>query len=199
MKELTTTELRQQIGSLKDEVEKGPIRIIWKEPKPNGKEIYSAILTKEERGQTMGLFSKFRKKGAEAAVEIKKFEKRDLMEALVGASLLVAAADGDIDDDELLKLDKQLQANPCMSAFGPEIGKEVNRFTAMLEAGFRTGKAKILREIKDIATNKEEAEDVFLAAIEMAESDGEVDADEKKILSEIGKILGLSLRDYGLE
>ena len=47
MKELTTTELRNDLGNLKYYLEKGPVRIIWKEPKPNGKEIFSAILTKE--------------------------------------------------------------------------------------------------------------------------------------------------------
>jgi len=47
MKELTTTELRNGLGDLRNFLEKGPVRIIWREQKPNGKEVFSAILTKE--------------------------------------------------------------------------------------------------------------------------------------------------------
>lgn len=147
----------------------------------------------------MAFFKMFKKKGREAAMEMKKFEKRDLMEGVVGACLLVAFADGELEKDEIESMEKQLAANPCLEGFGAEIGKTMNKFQAMLEAGWLIGKTKILREIKDCASDKEESEDIFVAAITIAQADGEVEPEEVKILGEIGRALGLSLRDYGLE
>ena len=92
----------------------------------------------------------FKKKLNEGKAELKKVENRDLMEAIIGGSLLVAAADGNIDDGELMSLEKQVTANPSLEHFGAEIGKEINRFEKMLDAGFRIGKMKILREIADV-------------------------------------------------
>jgi len=92
------------------------------------------------------MFGKFlKKKLGEGKAEMQKVENRDLMEAIVGGSLLVAAADGNIDIDELESLEKQVQANPSLEHFGAEIGKTINRFEKQLEAGFRLGKMKILR------------------------------------------------------
>jgi tellurite resistance protein TerB len=141
----------------------------------------------------------FGKKGKAAAQEVKKMANRDLMEGLVGASLLVAAADGEIEPEEVESLEKQLECNPALEGFGPEIGKTINKFTSMLEAGFLIGKTKIMREIKDCASDPEEAEDIFVAAITIAQADGEVEPEEQVILAEIGRTLGLSVRDYGLD
>jgi len=146
------------------------------------------------------MFGNFlKKKFGAAKVEIKKVENRDLMEAIVGGCLLVAAADGNIDDDELISLNKQIQSNDALSHFGAEIGKEINRFEKMLEAGFRLGKMKILREIADVKNNPEEAEEVFINMLTVAEADGEIDPGELAILKEVGNTLGVRLSDFGIE
>lgn len=145
------------------------------------------------------MFKMFKKKGKEAAKEIKKFENRDLMEGLVGACLLVAYADGELEDDEVLNMEAQLAANPALEGFGGEINQTVNRFKSMLDAGFLIGKVKIMREIKECSNDDAECEDIFVAALTIAQSDGEVEPEEVKILQEIARNLGLSPRDYGLE
>lgn len=148
----------------------------------------------------MGFFGNLiGKKLADGKQELKKIENRDMMEAIVGGCLLVAAADGEISDDELLALDSQISANESLSHFGAEIGKVMNRFEAQLKTGFRIGKMKILREIGDIKSNPEEAEEVFVNMLTIAESDGEIDAGELAVLKEVGGKLGIRLADYGLE
>ena len=148
----------------------------------------------------MGFLSKWIKgKAQEGKVELKKIENRDLMEAIVGGSLLVAAADGTISDEELVSLDKQINSNVALSHFGAEIGITINRFEKQLDTGFRIGKMKILREIEDIKSNPADAEEVFINMITIAEADGEIDADELKILKEVGGKLGLRLSEYGIE
>lgn len=135
--------------------------------------------------------------GAKRAV--KKLENRDLMQAVVGACLLVAAADGEISKKESEQIDKQLRANKNLEHFGSEITAQVNLYTEQLEAGFRLGRMNILREIKEIANNPLDAEDVFTNALVVAEGEDGVSDGEKKVLVEIGNILGLRLKDFGIE
>lgn len=141
----------------------------------------------------------FGKKTAGAAAEIKKMANRDLAEGLVGACLLVAAADGEIEPEEIENLNAQLDAHPALQGFGGEIGKMVDSFSGRLNAGFLIGKTQIMREIGDCAHNEQEAEDIFVAAITIAQSDGEVEPEEVVVLKEIGKKLNLNLASYGIE
>ncbi|MDH1236554.1 tellurite resistance TerB family protein [Stutzerimonas stutzeri] len=134
-----------------------------------------------------------------AKVAAKKLENRDLMQAVVGACLLVAAADGSISKEEAGQIDKQLRANKNLEHFGSEITAQTNLYTEQLEASFRIGRMNILREIKDIASNPLDAEEVFVNAIAVAEAEGGLDDGELKVLSEIGTLLGLRLKDFGLE
>lgn len=141
----------------------------------------------------------FKKKLFGAKVAAKKLENRDLMQAVVGACLLVAAADGSISKEEAAQIDKQLRANKNLEHFGSEITAQTNLYTEQLEASFRIGRMNILREIKDVASNPLDAEEVFVNAIAVAEAEGGLDEGELKVLGEIGNILGLRLKDFGLE
>ncbi|MGB1291773.1 MAG: tellurite resistance TerB family protein [Pseudoalteromonas sp.] len=141
----------------------------------------------------------FKKKAGDAKAELKKVENRDLMEAIIGGSLLVAAADGSIDDEELVSLEKQVSSNDSLKHFGAEIGKTINNFEKQLESGFRIGKMKILREIADIKNNPADAEEVFVNMLTIAEADGEIDEKELAILKEVGQTLGIRLSEYGIE
>lgn len=131
-------------------------------------------------------------------VAAKKMENRDLMQAVVGGCLLVAAADGSISQDESNQIDRQLRANKNLEHFGSEITEIVNRFTEQLTAGFLLGKMNIMREIRDVKNNQADAEEVFVNMIVVAQSDGEISAKELEVLTQIGNELGLRLKDYGL-
>ena len=140
----------------------------------------------------MGFFSNIIKSS-------KKVKNKNVMEAIIAASLLVAAADGDISKQEILILNDLLANNDLLSAFKPQdIKNTVDRYSKLLVAGFRVGKVKMLREIADIADNAEQAEEVFVTAITIAEADGTIEKSEMDVLKEIGTKLGLSLSDYGL-
>lgn len=135
--------------------------------------------------------------GAKKAV--KKLENRDLMQAIVGGCLLVAAADGEISKNEAAQIDIQIRANKNLEHFGAEITSTVNLFTEQLQAGFRLGRMNIMREIKDIANNPMDAEEVFVNMLTVAEGDGNVSPEEIKVLAEIGTLLSLRLKDFGIE
>ena len=144
----------------------------------------------------MGFFSK-KLFGAKASV--KKLENRDLMQAIIGGCLLVAAADGEISKNESAQVDLQIRANKNLEHFGAEITKQVNLFTEQLQAGFRLGRMNIMREIRDIKNNPADAEEVFVNMLTVAEGDGNISPEEMKVLVEIGTELGLRPKDFGLD
>lgn len=142
------------------------------------------------------MFGKFANKLFSGA---KKIENRDLMEAIVGGGLLVAAADGDIEKDELNKLEKLISGNENLKHFKSDIGKTIRRFTDLLEGDFLVGRSKILREIRDIQGNDEHVEDVVLNILAIAKSDGEVEPAERKVIEEIARELGYRLSEEHFE
>jgi tellurite resistance protein TerB len=133
-----------------------------------------------------------------AGRSIKKLENRDLMQAIVGGCLLVAAADGEISKNEAAQIDIQIRANKALEHFGVEITKTVNLFTEQLQAGFRLGRMNIMREIRDIKNNPADAEEVLVNMLTVAEGDGSISPEEMKVLDEIAVELGLRLKDFGL-
>lgn len=145
------------------------------------------------------MFGMFKKKANQARVEMKKVENRDLMQAIVGGCLLVAAADGEIEKSEAEKLEKLIRSNKSLDHFGAEISDTIGRFTEQLEASFRVGRMNILREIRDVKGNPAEAEEAFVNMLTIAEADGEIEPAEMKVLAEVGRELGLRLSDFGIE
>lgn len=146
------------------------------------------------------MFSLFKKKAAaamgEAKAEIKKVENRDFMEAAVGVMILVSAADGEIEPTELAKLQKTLETLPELQGFGSEIGKTVDKFTSYFELGFKLGKSRIMRELKDVKGTEKDKEDILALGAVAAMADGELEPAEEAVLKEIAKEFGLKLEDY---
>lgn len=138
----------------------------------------------------------FGKKVNQAKAEVKKFENRDLLEAIVGGCLLVAAADGGIEDSEVKKIDSLLRTNKNLEHFGSEITELVNRFSERLQSGYRVARAEILREIEDIKSDQQQKEDVLLNMLTIAEADGEIEPAEQKELETVAQRLGLRISDY---
>lgn len=147
----------------------------------------------------MALFKMFGKKAYEAKAAAKKMENRDMMEATIAGSILVAYADGDCSKEELETLTGIISNNPSLSHFGAEIGKTVDRFVGMMESGKTLGKVKVMKEIRDCQSSPDECMEIFATLIDIAQADGEIDDTELAILKEIGSELNVSLKDFGVE
>lgn len=144
------------------------------------------------------MFGLFNKRMKKAQASLKKVENRDLMEAITGGCLLIAAADGEIEQEETSKLDQLLRSNPRLQGFGNEISQTIQRFKDQLDAGFQVGRLSILREIEDIANDREHAEEVLVNMITIAGADGEFEDEEVVVIKEVAGKLGLNPADYGL-
>lgn len=138
----------------------------------------------------------FGKKVNAVKAEVKKLENRDLLEAIVGGCLLVAAADGDIEESEVKKIDSLLRTNKNLAHFGSEITELVNRFSERLQSGYRVARAEILDEISDVKGDEKQKRDVLLNMLTIAEADGEIEPAEQKELDAVAQSLGLRLADY---
>ena len=147
----------------------------------------------------MGLFTMFGKKKQEVKQNLAKVENRDLMQAIVGGSMLVAHADGTCEESELSKLDKTISALPELQHFGSEISDTINRFRQQFEVGFRIGRQKALKEIEDLKASPDEKLLCFNVMVTIAEADGEIGPEETKVLKDVATLLGINLREFGLE
>ena len=145
------------------------------------------------------MFGLFKKQANNAKVEIKKVENRDLMQAIVGAMVLIAYANGECEKSELDKIERLIAANDSLAHFGSEITQTMGKYVEFMEAGPRLGTMKIMREIADIKNNPKDAEEVFVLAITIAEADGEIEPAEMQVLGKLGRELGLRVQDFGLE
>lgn len=83
----------------------------------------------------------FGKKGREARAAMQVVQNRDLMQAIVYGAFYVAAADGDIGDDEIKKTEKLIANTPQLKGFGPELSNTMDR----AEKDFHDGGHRILR------------------------------------------------------
>ena len=123
--------------------------------------------------------------------------RTDYLEAVCAASALIAAADGEIEDDEVEATLTAVKANDVLNGSFNAVDIEKCMATMLQRAeGGRAGRAGLMKEIQDIASNKKEAEMVLYVALDIADSDGEREPEENAVLERVAKTLGLKLADY---
>lgn len=140
----------------------------------------------------MGFISRmFSKKGSEAGAAISRLENKDLVEATIFGCVAVAYADGDLEESELKNIQLQIEANDVFKGFQPaDLSLMIDKAVGLFKAGPVLGRKKAFDQIKDICRDATQAEEAFVAMITVAQSDGQIEEAEAKVLAEIGKILG---------
>lgn len=116
----------------------------------------------------------------------------DFLEAVCASAALVATSDGDISDDEIAMASKTVKSNSILAdSFKPaQIEQTIDKMLNRVTAG-RTGRMGVFKELGDI-DDPEMSETVYLTALDVAESDGEVCSEERKMLDKIAKNLGVN-------
>lgn len=140
----------------------------------------------------------FGKKAAAVRQDMKKIEKRDFMQALCAGAVLVAFADGDLEDSEVKALHDVIESQESLKAFGAEIGQTIDRYIGVMKAGKTLGKMQLMKEIDDVKGDESEKLQVFALMLDIAAADGEVEPAELKLLHEIAKKLGVNTKDFDL-
>ena len=137
----------------------------------------------------------FGKKAAEIKTAGAKISNKDLVEAVVSGSLLVAFADGSCGDEEISALEAVLASDDQFDSWRSEIPGMIAKYAGKFSAGYKLGKLSALREIGDLKAVQKDAELTLVCIITVAEQGG-IDEKEKAVLSEIALALGLRLETY---
>lgn len=121
---------------------------------------------------------------------------KDALEAVCAAAALVATADGEISDKEIDSTKQAIASNPNLSKAYKVADIERCADAMFSRAKGRMGRHGLFKEIEQISVNHDMAEAVFISAMDVAETDGNVGTEEKKALQEIARRLGLNPNNY---
>ncbi|MEB0027568.1 TerB family tellurite resistance protein [Pseudomonas sp. MH9.2] len=138
----------------------------------------------------------FGKKTGQARAAVAKLANRDLMEAVVYGAIYVAAADGDLEESELSKVETILSNNPSLQGFGAELSNTIDRAKTDFKSGARILRQNAEKELGDLAHSPAEALTVLNIMLTVAEADGEIEPTEMVALERSAKLLGLNLKDH---
>ncbi|PWU30138.1 tellurite resistance protein [Pseudomonas sp. RW407] len=142
-------------------------------------------------------FKKLFGKGREARAAMAKLENRDLLQAIVYGCFYVAAADGEIEQQELDKIDRLLRNEPKLQGFGTELGNLIDKAKSDFnEGGPRIIRMNAERELADLAHTPGDAETVINFMLTIAEADGEIEPAEVAVLERAAGKLNVRLKDY---
>lgn len=149
----------------------------------------------------MGLFSFLKGKGSEAAAaannKIVRLENKDLVEAVVYGCVMMAHADGTLDDSEMENLQAQLEGNDIFEGFPQaELGKMIDKACGYYKMGAMMGNKKCSDELKDVKNNPSHADEVMTAVLTVAFADGDFSPVEHKCAEKIAALLNVRLKDY---
>lgn len=133
------------------------------------------------------------------AAEVSKFKNRTFMEAVVSGCALVAAADGSIDASEKQKMAGFIERADELKHFDMrQVIKVFQKTTGDFEFDHDIGKATALKTIGKIKGNKEQARLLVRIVCAIGAADGDFDAQERAMVVEIARELGLDPADFDL-
>lgn len=131
--------------------------------------------------------------------EVAKYKNSDFMDAVVAGCAMVAAADGDISADEKQKMAAFISRSEELSVF--DMTKVIEAFNKIVE-GFEfdaaIGKIEAMKKIGKLRGKEDAARTMVRVCCVIGAADGDFDADERKVVSEICTELGLSPSEFDL-
>jgi len=138
------------------------------------------------------------KKQTESARNVvSKYMGKDLTEALVAGSALVAMADGIIEPSEREKLIEYFRTSQEMRGINiNEVDSRFNYFVQRIQSDHMMGKAEALRAVGKLASKPDAARLLVRLCCAIGFADGEFAPVEKKIVEEISREVNLDPREF---
>ena len=131
--------------------------------------------------------------------EVAKYRNKDFMEAVVSGCALVAAADGSVTSDEKQKMAAFIQRSEELSVFEmPQVIEVFNKVMEGFEFDHSIGKIEAMKKIGKLRGKDEAARTMVRVCCAIGAADGDFDADERKVVTEICTELGLNPADFDL-
>lgn len=142
-----------------------------------------------------------RKVAGAASKEVKAEygQNKDFLEAVLAASALVAAADGDIEESERRKVISVISNHPQLSKLYSTQVIEQTAETMFKRAKDASGRQMLARELDDVKgrpDGAQMAEDAYLIAQDIAYSDGELEPAEADVLKKLAARLSIDTSKF---
>lgn len=120
----------------------------------------------------------------------------DVLQSACAAAAYVSSADGNIGDDEIIKATKSIKATEILASnfSDAQINECLDKMIAKAQSG-RAGRAQLIDEINDVASDPELAGLVMYIALDVADNDG-IDPKEMQVLEVIARELKLNLQKF---
>ncbi len=136
---------------------------------------------------------------ARLTAEVSKFKNKTFMEATVAACALVAAADGTISSEEKQKMAGFIRNSDELKHFSmTDVIAFFEKVIGNFDFDAEIGKAEALKVIGRLRDNEEQARVMVRVACVIGASDGEFDPNERSVVRDICKELGLNPSDFDL-
>jgi len=130
---------------------------------------------------------------------IKKVKSKNFMEAVAAASAMVAFADGLVRPEEVDKLLEYVRMDENLKVFDAlEVMEAFEKHIHQFEFDFQIGKEKAVKTIRRIDRNTEEDRLLILVCIAIGNADGEFNNNQRLVIREICRILGMDHRQFDL-
>ncbi|GHU04880.1 tellurite resistance TerB [Alphaproteobacteria bacterium] len=130
--------------------------------------------------------------------EIGKFKSRDLLEAVVAGSVVVAYADGQVTPDEKQKLMGYLKISDQLKVFDSgDVIKIFQKYAEKFEFDVAIGTGEAMQAIAKFK-GKPQAQLVVRVCCAIAAADGDFDQKERAVVRKMCSELGLNPADFEL-
>ncbi len=131
-------------------------------------------------------------------IEITKFKSKELLEAIVGASALVAYADGTISSEEKQKLMGYLRTSEQLKVFDQsDVIALFQKYAGKFEFDTAIGTGEVMQAVGKFK-GKPQAQLVIRVCCAIGAADGNFDEQEKTVVRRMCSELDLNLADFGL-
>ncbi|MGE5701663.1 MAG: tellurite resistance TerB family protein [Clostridia bacterium] len=131
--------------------------------------------------------------------QVKKFQNRDFMDAVVAGCALVAAADGQIESAEKQKMAAYMNRSEELKVFDMnDVIARFNHFVSGFEFDHTVGKMEALKAIGKLKNNPEAARVLISVCCAIGAADGDFDEKEKIVVREICQTVHLNPGDFQL-
>lgn len=131
--------------------------------------------------------------------QVKQYKNKNFADATMAVCALVAAADGTIDAEERRKTANFISSNDTLAVFEvSQLQQTFNSFCDKLNKDFDFGKIDLLQVISKLKKAESQARAAIQVGIIIGNADGDFDDDEKNIVREICRSLGIDQSEFDL-
>lgn len=128
-----------------------------------------------------------------------QFKSKEFAEASMAICALVAAADGSVDAAERQKTASLIVSNDTLSVFPPdELRQKFDGYCDKLSRDFDFGKVEVVGVIAKLKSKPDQARAVISIGLIIGGADGNLDADEKKVVRDGCFAVGIDPAEFDL-